>query len=160
MVTLYREVEDMVKRVAVANNFSLVLQYGDVIKAEDAYNPRVIQQKVMSGMCLPMYAADGIDISPLPVYSYLNKDYKKASASCDSAVMEPGRWDAGRIHDPIGHLRSQGRREREQAHLSLPADHLPARLHPGHWFFDRQPGRCRISTGTAPQRDCIRAAPI
>jgi outer membrane protein len=74
LVTLYREVEDMVKRVAEANNFSLVLQYGDVIDKKDAYNPRIIQHKVLGGVCMPMYAADGMDISAA-VYGYLNKAY-------------------------------------------------------------------------------------
>jgi Skp family chaperone for outer membrane proteins len=75
LVTLYREVEDMVKRVAEANNFSLVLQYGDVIdKDKDGYNPRIIQHKVLGGVCVPMYAADGIDISAA-VARYLNNAY-------------------------------------------------------------------------------------
>jgi hypothetical protein len=79
-VTLYKEVEDMVKRVAESNGFSLVLQYGDVIDPKDAYNPRIIQHKVLGGVCMPMYAAKGMDISMF-VCDCLNEKYEKAGRS-------------------------------------------------------------------------------
>jgi Skp family chaperone for outer membrane proteins len=77
LVQLYREVEDMVKRVALSRNFEMVLQYSDAINPKDAYNPMIIQRKVLGGACLPMYAADGLDISTL-VYQYLNQAYDQA----------------------------------------------------------------------------------
>jgi Skp family chaperone for outer membrane proteins len=76
LVTLYREVEEMVQRIAESNNISLVLQYGDVIDKKDAYNPRIIQHKVLGGVCMPMYSAPGMDISEY-VYKYLNNAYAK-----------------------------------------------------------------------------------
>jgi Skp family chaperone for outer membrane proteins len=74
LVTLYQEVEDMVKRVAVSNNFEMVLQYSDAIDAKDKNNPMIIQRKVLGGVCVPMYAAPGLDISEL-VYKNLNWYY-------------------------------------------------------------------------------------
>jgi Skp family chaperone for outer membrane proteins len=63
LVQLYKEVEAMVAQVARYNGFEMVLQYGDVLDKKDAYNPMVIQKKVFGGMCLPMYAVNGLDIS-------------------------------------------------------------------------------------------------
>lgn len=80
MVQLYQEIEDMVKRLALSNGWSLVLQYGDVIDKKDEYNPRIIQHKVLGGVCMPMYKADGIDVSEV-VADWLNKVYHDKIAS-------------------------------------------------------------------------------
>jgi Skp family chaperone for outer membrane proteins len=80
IVQLYQEIEDMVKRLAVSNGWSLVLQYGDVVDPKDKYNPRMIQHKMLDAICTPMYAADGIDVSEV-VVKYLNEAYgARASA--------------------------------------------------------------------------------
>jgi Skp family chaperone for outer membrane proteins len=75
LVTLYQEVEDMVKRVAMANNFEMVLQYSDSPDPKDRNAPINILRKVQGGVCGPMYAAAGLDISKL-VYDNLNWYYK------------------------------------------------------------------------------------
>jgi Skp family chaperone for outer membrane proteins len=77
LVTLYREIEDMVKRVAIANSFEMVLQYNELIDPKDAYNPALISQKVHPGVCMPMYAAPGLDISA-QVIKNLNFYYGKS----------------------------------------------------------------------------------
>jgi Skp family chaperone for outer membrane proteins len=80
LVLLYKEVEYMVSQVAKMNGLELVFQYGDVIDKKDAYNPAIIQRKVLGGMCLPMYAVGGLDISE-QVYKSLNNWYDNASKS-------------------------------------------------------------------------------
>jgi Skp family chaperone for outer membrane proteins len=78
MVQLYQEIEDMVRRLAVSNGWSLVFQYGDVIEAKDKYNARIVQHKVLGGVCMPMYTAAGIDVSEEIIY-WLNKPYTDKS---------------------------------------------------------------------------------
>ena len=75
LVTLYQEVEDMVKRVAETYNFEMVLQYSDAPDPKDRNTPMNILRKVQGGMCGPMYAASGLDISHM-VYYNLNEVYK------------------------------------------------------------------------------------
>jgi hypothetical protein len=77
----------MVARVAQANGFEMVLQYSDADK-KDAYNPMVIQRKVVGGMCMPMYATPGLDIS-LQVYQNLNYYYQKAASGGAAAPQKP-----------------------------------------------------------------------
>jgi Skp family chaperone for outer membrane proteins len=75
LVTLYQEVERMVAAVAQYNGFEMVLQYSDAIDPKDKNNPMIIQRKVLGGVCVPMYAAPGLDISK-QVYDNLNHYYK------------------------------------------------------------------------------------
>jgi Skp family chaperone for outer membrane proteins len=75
LVTLYREIEDMVKRVGVANSFEMVLQYNELIDPKEAYNPSLVAQKVHPGVCMPLYAAPGLDITA-QVIANLNHYYK------------------------------------------------------------------------------------
>jgi Skp family chaperone for outer membrane proteins len=84
LVTLYQEVEDMVKRVAETYNFEMVLQYSDAPDPKDRNTAMNILRKVQGGMCGPMYAASGLDISQM-VYYNLNRLYNNNSAKAAPA---------------------------------------------------------------------------
>jgi Skp family chaperone for outer membrane proteins len=80
LVMLYKEVENMVKRVAAARGFEMVFQYSDATTDKDRYNPMLVRSKVLGGMCLPLYVAGGLDISE-QVYKNLNYYYKNPPKS-------------------------------------------------------------------------------
>jgi len=64
-VQLYKEVEDAVQRYAVANNFHIVLQYNESINPADLKSNMHILRKLerSGGALIPMYTANGLDIS-------------------------------------------------------------------------------------------------
>jgi Skp family chaperone for outer membrane proteins len=77
IVQLYKEVNDAVKRCALAGGFHVVLAYGENQKqGADPLNFANISRKVqgmeMGGAIVPMYMADGLDIS-MAVADSLNR---------------------------------------------------------------------------------------
>lgn len=82
-VQLYREVEDAVKRYAVSNNFHIVLQYNETINAQEAGSPGHIVRRAErpGGALIPMYVANGLDISTAVVQNlnHLNPGHSLTS---------------------------------------------------------------------------------
>jgi Skp family chaperone for outer membrane proteins len=92
VVQLYKEVDEAVKRYAVSNGFHLVLSYGEPVNPADLLGAPNIARKLeginMGGACMPMYFADGMDISAA-VVDALNRAYP------GGAVAAPGNPAAG-----------------------------------------------------------------
>jgi len=86
VVQLYKEVDEAVKRYAVANGFHLVLSFGEPVNASDMFSAPNIARKLegiqMGGACMPMYFADGMDISG-PVVEGLNRAYPGGAAAAN-----------------------------------------------------------------------------
>jgi Skp family chaperone for outer membrane proteins len=80
LVMLYKEIEDMVKRVAVTYGYEMVLQYNELIDPKDPYNPALVSQKVHPGVCMPMYANPSLDITSTVVYN-LNRPFEKKTGT-------------------------------------------------------------------------------
>jgi Skp family chaperone for outer membrane proteins len=78
VVQLYKEVDEAVKRYAVSNGLHLVLSFGEPVNPTDLYAAPNIARKLeginVGGACMPMYFADGMDISNAVVDS-LNRAY-------------------------------------------------------------------------------------
>jgi Skp family chaperone for outer membrane proteins len=62
-VQLYREIEDMVRGFAGANDLELVLFYTDPTNPTNPYDQNVIKNRLSIRGCVPMYMAPGMDIS-------------------------------------------------------------------------------------------------
>ncbi len=77
VVQLYREVHEAIKRYASANNYHLVLAYGEPTE-QDPFSFANIQRKVggieMGGGVNPIFIAPGLDIS-VAVVDLLNRQY-------------------------------------------------------------------------------------
>jgi Skp family chaperone for outer membrane proteins len=90
MVIMYREVQDVAQRYAVSHNFELVLHYNDALPGTpDYYTPANVARKMQAGACVPLYAANGMDISNQLIQT-LNGAY-----STGPAAMTPGAPPAG-----------------------------------------------------------------
>jgi len=75
MVILYREMQDVAQRYAVSHNFDLVLHYNDALpNTPDYYTPMNVARKMQAGACVPVYAANGMDIS-IQLIQTLNASY-------------------------------------------------------------------------------------
>lgn len=73
LVLTYKEVKDAVTAFARARNLEMVMHYNDGV-AEDAYLPQIFSRKIANGACMPMYVADGMDITN-DVTNMLNQRY-------------------------------------------------------------------------------------
>jgi Skp family chaperone for outer membrane proteins len=61
---MYREIEDVAKRIASARALELVLFYNDAVTEADFYNPSNLQRKMSQpGALMPMVVAPGMDIT-------------------------------------------------------------------------------------------------
>ena len=70
LVTLYKDVRIVVDRYAQANGYELVMHYNDV-GGDEYWSPQNIARKMQAGAAMPMYIANGVDISG-PVLTTLN----------------------------------------------------------------------------------------
>lgn len=78
METIYKEIESMAEAYAKAKGIELVLQYSDPYALTgDKYNPFMLERKTSPGAFLPLYAANGMDISKEMVEN-LNWYYEKS----------------------------------------------------------------------------------
>lgn len=74
-VMIFKEIENMAWRTANQMGATVVLHYSDPWFAkEDRYNPRAIDYRLNPGVCMPLWATDGVDISDL-VTKYLDYEY-------------------------------------------------------------------------------------
>ncbi len=79
MVTIYKDIQDLLKRYAVARDVDLILQYNDMITPADFYNPAVFRSKLMNQALMPMVMASGIDITD-EVARLLNQQFSSNGA--------------------------------------------------------------------------------
>lgn len=62
-VQIYHEVEQAVNAYARANDIEMVLHFNDAVAPADLYHPANIQRKLQTGACMPMYYAQGMNIT-------------------------------------------------------------------------------------------------
>jgi Skp family chaperone for outer membrane proteins len=90
MVILYREVQEVAQRYAVSHGFELVLHYNDALpNTPDYYTPMNVARKMQAGACVPLYAANGMDISN-PLIQTLNNAYGNGPAAMTPAAPPAG----------------------------------------------------------------------
>jgi Skp family chaperone for outer membrane proteins len=74
MVLIYKEVRDVATRYAYSHNFEMVLHYNDATTQADFDSPMNIARKMNAGALMPLYVANGMDIS-MDVVNALNAAY-------------------------------------------------------------------------------------
>jgi Skp family chaperone for outer membrane proteins len=62
-VGIYKDIEGVIQRVAVANGFDLVMSYPDAMTPEDLYSQQNVVRKLASQAAIPIYYKPHIDIS-------------------------------------------------------------------------------------------------
>jgi Skp family chaperone for outer membrane proteins len=62
-VEIYKDIEGVIQRVAVANGFDLVMSYPDAMTPEDLYSQPNVVRKLASQAAIPIYYKPHIDIS-------------------------------------------------------------------------------------------------
>ncbi len=89
VVQLYQEINEHVKAYAPSHGFHLVLAYGEPVTTADLFAAANIARKLegiqMGGACMPMYFAEGMDISGAIVET-LNRAYPGAAAAAPAAA--------------------------------------------------------------------------
>ena len=81
LVQIYREIHDAVKAYSQANGIHVVLQYSDSLDPSEFFMSANIQRKFkgsMAGAYVPLYIADGVDISQA-VVTMLNNNIPAAA---------------------------------------------------------------------------------
>lgn len=77
-VGIYRDIEGVVQRVAVANGFDLVLSYPDATTESDLYSQPNVVRKLASQAAIPLFYKPHIDISDAVVQT-LNATFPVAA---------------------------------------------------------------------------------
>jgi hypothetical protein len=80
IVQLYKEVQDVAQRYAMSQGIDLVMSYTDATEQKDYYNPAFVARKMQSPGCMPIYFAQGTDISA-EVVTALNSAFAPAAAA-------------------------------------------------------------------------------
>lgn len=62
-VGIYKDIESVIQRVAVANGFDLVMSYPDAVNNDDMYSQQNVVRKLASQAAIPLYYKAHIDIS-------------------------------------------------------------------------------------------------
>jgi len=75
MVLLQGEIEDVTRKYAEENHLEVVLSYADAFTAEDLRNPALVERKLKTSQCQPLYLAPGCDITK-EVVAELNRKAK------------------------------------------------------------------------------------
>ncbi len=78
MKILYMDIAGVCERHAKAHGIDLVLHYNDATTNEDLLSPQNIARKLQAGTLMPVYAAEGLDISK-DIVEALNKKEKADS---------------------------------------------------------------------------------
>ncbi|MFL5331493.1 MAG: OmpH family outer membrane protein [Gemmataceae bacterium] len=73
-VDIYKNIEDVVSRVAAANGFDLVLAYPDATAEADMYSQANVSRKLTTMAAIPLYYKRHIDLSDA-VITTLNQTY-------------------------------------------------------------------------------------
>ena len=89
-VDIYKNVEDVVQRVAVANGFDLVIAYPDATSETDMYSQPNVVRKLASQAAIPLFAKKHIDLTDA-VVTTLNQTYPVAPPAVTTAgATSPG----------------------------------------------------------------------
>jgi RNA polymerase sigma factor (sigma-70 family) len=62
-VEIYKDIQSAVQRYAKANDVDLVLHYTDPVEGEDPLSAANVARKMQAAGCVPLWAADGLDIT-------------------------------------------------------------------------------------------------
>jgi Skp family chaperone for outer membrane proteins len=90
LTIIFKEIEEAARVYARARDIDLVLHYSDPFApAQDPYNPNNLNRKLTSGALIPIYAADGMDISTV-VTQMLNDRYMKQVGTAAPATAPRG----------------------------------------------------------------------
>ena len=84
---LYMEIQDAATRYAQAHNFDLVLHFNDATTRERYYSGPFIRGKMQPTVCMPLYAAAGMDISS-QVVDALNSAYRRTAPTAGTPAAE------------------------------------------------------------------------
>jgi Skp family chaperone for outer membrane proteins len=84
---LYCEIQDAATRYAQAHNFDLVLHFNDATTRERYYSGPFIRGKMQPTVCMPLYAAAGMDISS-QVVDALNSAYRRTAPTAGTPAAE------------------------------------------------------------------------
>lgn len=60
---LYMDVRGVVEKYAQAHGFEMILHYSDAVTPDDYWSPANIARKMQIGALMPMYFANGVDVS-------------------------------------------------------------------------------------------------
>jgi Skp family chaperone for outer membrane proteins len=82
-VQIYHEVEEAVQYYARANDIEMVLHFNDAVAQADLYQPLNIERKLQTGACMPMYVAQGMNITDI-ISSMLNNRLGATAAPAPS----------------------------------------------------------------------------
>jgi Skp family chaperone for outer membrane proteins len=80
MVEMYREIQNASIRLATERGFDLIMHYNDVVDNKDYYTAPNVARKIQAGACMPMYYANGMEIS-VDIVTALNAAYKPTAAA-------------------------------------------------------------------------------
>lgn len=99
-VGIYKDIEGVIQRVAVANGFDLVLSYPDAITTEDLYSQQNVVRKLASQAAIPIYYKPHIDITDA-VVATLNATFPVPPVPPTTSAAAPGAPPAQPI-TPVG----------------------------------------------------------
>jgi Skp family chaperone for outer membrane proteins len=74
--TLYKDIQEAARRYAQAHDIELVLHYNDASDKKDYWSEANVARKMQAGACMPLYAADGLDISK-EILTMLNEKLRR-----------------------------------------------------------------------------------
>ena len=87
-IAIYRDIQEVAMKTAVANGFEMVLQFQDGFTKEDYSSPMNIMNKMQTRACIPMWYQGGNDIS-FQVVNSLNESYAKAAGPAPGTGATP-----------------------------------------------------------------------
>jgi len=97
IVQIYKEIDEAVRAHARAHGFHAVFCYGDSTQIDPLSIENIIRKirgMESTGCVMPMYIADGLDIS-MPVAEVLNQRYTAAGGAAPSGVTPVGATTGG-----------------------------------------------------------------
>jgi Skp family chaperone for outer membrane proteins len=162
IITLYKEVIGAIQAFAQDNKYQLVLGYGQQIEG-DPYSFANINRIMQRDGPRQQHAAlhipgwRGRHIAECRRYAEHSLPVGGWNGPGHSDIDEKvshGCWRvaSGRLDHSRRSIPSNGRREREEAEPSLPADHRPFHKHPGRGLSHRQDRASTLSTGPCGHR--------
>ncbi len=92
LVQIYHEIEDAVRRYAVNYDLDLIVQYSDA-PPEEANNSAVIARRALNAACMPIYIAQGLDITTA-VTNILNQNLSAAGAPTNGVAQPANAYPA------------------------------------------------------------------
>lgn len=87
-VGIYRDIEGVIQRVAVANGFDLVMSYPDATTESEMYSQPNVVRKLAAQAAIPLYYKPHIDITDAVVQT-LNATFPVAAASPSAGATPP-----------------------------------------------------------------------